>query len=318
MSSRLSSIATGVLTAGLIALTLLANRLAPDRVVAIGGGLGRLWLRMGGPRTQCVREQLGQAFPDRDAEWIASRTEEVFVHLGRGLAELILLCSRHREVLLDRVEVEGLEHIETATRASPTGGVLVVTAHLGNWELAAAKTASLGVPVSAVYRELRNPVFDRAIQSLRAGGAGAEGHFEQVPMGRAGLGFVRALRAGRKVLVLLDQNARREEGVFVPFFDRPASTRFGPIRLAARLGVPVVPAFIRRDLDARGHRIRIHPVLELEPGGSEDDAVLRRNVERVTAAIEAEIREVPGQWIWAHRRWRTRPAIEERTATENS
>ena len=308
-----------------------------DAVLALGAAIGRLWHSVGGPRTRRVREQLERAFPERDRAWVARCCEEVFVHLGRGLAELVLLRGRHRTALLQRVEFEGLEHLEAARRASATGGVLVMTGHLGNWELAAARAASLGLPISVVYRGLRNPALDEALRGLRGGGGvggvgpgrpgGAEAggtrpgeDFEQLPMGRAGLAVLRALRRGRFVLVLLDQNARRHEGVFVPFFGRPASTRFGPARIAEQLGIPVVPAFVRRLPDGRHHRIRFEPALAIEADpetgdgrgddGSRESEILRQNVARMTAAIETRIRETPEQWIWTHRRWRTQPRDE--------
>jgi KDO2-lipid IV(A) lauroyltransferase len=130
-------------------------------------------------------------------------------------------------------------------------------------------------------------------------------------MGRAGLRFVRALKEGRKVLVLLDQDANREEGLFVSFFGRPASTRSGPLALASLRGTPVLPAFIRRSPDGRSHVLEIHPALQLEPGASDDEEVLRRNTQQVTAVIEEVIRKSPGQWIWTHRRWRTQPMADE-------
>jgi len=291
-----------------------------DAVLALGAGIGRLWHRLGGPRTRRVRAQLARAFPERDEAWIARCGADVFAHLGRGFAELILLRGRHRAALLQRVGLEGQEHLESARQSSATGGVLVLTAHLGNWELAAARAASLGLPISVVYRGLRSPALDEALRGLRGGRAGED--FEQLQMGRAGFAVLRALRRGRFVLVLLDQNARRHEGVFVPFFGRPASTRFGPARFAEQLGIPVVPAFIRRLPDGRHHRIRFEPALAIEadpiagdPVAADavgDDAgregeILQRNVARMTAAIEQRIRETPEQWIWTHRRWRTQP-----------
>ena len=134
---------------------------------------------------------------------------------------------------------------------------------------------------------------------------------QQIPMGpRAGVQFVRALEAGRHLLVLLDQRAHRDEGLEVSFFGRPARTRFGPLKLAARAGVPVLIALPRRHPDGRRHTLTIHPPLQLEAGATDDEEVLRRNLQRVTAEIEKGIRQTPGQWIWTHRRWRV-PAPEE-------
>ncbi len=295
-------------------LTFVFERIPIDRSVAMGALAGRCWDRIGAPRAVRVREQLGRALPDEDAGRREVWAREVFEHLGRGLAELIVLRGRRRSELLERVSVEGLEHVEAAERASPTGGLLMVTAHYGNWEIACAKVAELGIPISVVYRDLGRPALTEMMRGLRAasnrGGDDAPA-LEQIPMGRAGIRFVRALEAGRKVVVVLDQDARREEGVFVSFFGRPASTRSGPLALASARGIPVLTAFVRRAPDGRSHCLRIQPSLQLAPGASDDEEILRRNVQQVTAVIEREIRESPGQWIWTHRRWRTQPKGSE-------
>ena len=294
----------------LSALIFVLERMSIDRAIALGGGFGRMWYRLGGPRTGRARDQLQNAFSDEEPARREVWVRDVFVHLGRGLAELMLLGGRHRRALLDRVEVEGLEHVEASEGLTPSGGALIVTAHFGNWELACAKVAAIGIPISVVYRGLSHPALDRALLALRGGGSDprrGEVALEQIPMGHAGIRLVRAFEAGRKVLVLLDQDARREEGFFVPFFGRPASTRYGPIALAIQRGIPILTAFVRRAPDGRTHRLRIQPALELEPGASDDEEILRRNVEQITAVIEKEIRDCPGQWIWTHRRWQTQP-----------
>lgn len=299
----------GLLSGLLGALTVACGRLPIDCSLAVAAGFGRLYVAVGGPRVARVRDALSRALPERTAAEHARLAREVFVHLAQGLVELLVLRGARRSALLERVEVVGLEHARAAEQATPSGGLLVVTAHLGNWELACAKVAAMGLPVSVVYRGLRSPVLDDALFRLRARAGTEPGGtpVEQIQLGRAGLPVARALAAGRKVLVLLDQNADREEGVFVPFFGEPACTRAGPIVLAAQRGVPVVPAFIRREAGGRRHRLEILPALELEPGAADDEAVLRRNVARVTRVIEDAIRRDPGQWIWLHRRWRTRP-----------
>lgn len=300
----------GACIAGLVeALTVVVERLPIERSLAFAGAFGRAWYRARGPRTRRVEEALALALPERAPGQREVIARAVFVHLAQSLVELLLLRGGRRSELLARVEVEGLDALADAARATATRGVLVVSAHLGNWELACAKVAALGHPVSVVYREQRDPVLDRLLSRLRARAGSEPGGapVERIKMGRAGLPVLRALEAGRNVLVLLDQNARREEGVFVPFFGRPACTRSGPLALAALRGHPVVPAFIHRDPDGLRHRVVIEPALALEPGAAEDDAALRRNVARATEAIERAIRAWPGQWIWTHRRWRTQP-----------
>lgn len=310
--------------AGLVrALIIVLERLPIDSSTALGASIGRAWYALSAPRVRWVRQQLAESLPDVRIADRERWAREVFVHLGRGLAELIQLQGRRRGELLDRVSIEGLENLETARRQTAAGGVLIVTAHVGNWELAAAKAAHLGLPISVVYRPREGAAIDAALLAVRGAsnstlpdGAGAEG----IPIdGRAGIRIARALDDGRQVIVVLDQNARRHEGVFVRFFGRLACTRSGPLALASMRGVPVVTAFTHRDPDGRRHHLRIDPALQLEPGASDDDEVLRRNVQRVADVIEEEIRAFPDQWIWTHRRWRTRPAENDpRAATDRS
>jgi KDO2-lipid IV(A) lauroyltransferase len=297
------------LLAGILAgLTRWAETSSIERCVEFGARIGRAWVRLRLPRTRRVRSQLELAFPDASRETLDGWTDEVFVHLGRSLAELILLRGRHRSALVEQVEVQGLEHLDAAERESETGGVLFVSAHYGNWELAGIRLADLGLPISVVYRGISNSVLDRALLALRVGSESDPGDYEQIKLGRAGLALVRALRAGRKCLVLLDQNVRpAESDEFVPFFGRPASVRTGPVRLAQRLGVPVLVAFIRRDPGGLGHRIRIEPRSTIEVATGDAAPAARHVLERITAGIETQIREVPGQWIWTHRRWRSQP-----------
>lgn len=299
----------------------MAERIPIDRAVGIGGAFGRAWFRLGGPRTALVREQLRAAFPDADEGQREVWARGVFDQLGMGLAEWLLLRGRHREALLDRVRIEGLEHVEGILRADPSRGAMIVTGHLGNWELACAKIAASGIPVSLVYRDLDRPILDRLLLETRGsspiGDRPSEdvGTLESIPMGRAGLRVARALREGRAVLALIDQNARRNEGLFVSFFGRPASTRPGPLVLAARLEVPVLFATMRRAPDRRSHHLSFEKPLDLEVGtiGSDDgEALLRRNLQRVTRRLERAIRAEPSQWIWTHRRWRTRPVSGKR------
>jgi KDO2-lipid IV(A) lauroyltransferase len=313
----------------LAGLTRCAEASSIESVVARGAFVGRRWAQFGLPRTRRVREQLSRAFPEiPEAErerWVGG----VFEHFGRSLAELILLRGRHRETLLARVEVQGLDHLEAAEAQSATGGVLLVSAHYGNWELGGVRVASLGVRLSAVFRGLARPVLDTALKEIRSAPGDPWVDYQPIRMGRAGLGVVRALKGGRKILVLLDQDAHREPGFFVSFFGRPARVRTGPLRLARRRGIPIVPVFIRRDAETGRHRIRIHPALlqdespaaaldagveesgRTNPGRASDPAWLAATAQRITALIEAEIREDPTQWIWTHRRWRSQPHPSE-------
>lgn len=302
-----------LLVALLAAVIRVAERVGIERTLRGGRIFGRLWNALRLPRTARVRAQLRLAFPEATVARRKQWQREVFEGLGQGLAEAVLMSGRHRSELLSRMDVEGLDELAAAVERSGGRGAVLVGAHLGNWELAAARLASLGLPVAAIYRGQRNAVLEQAIVTVRGGREPEAGEqsMQQIPMGRrAGIQFVRALEAGRHALVVLDQRAHRDEGLEVSFFGHPARTRFGPLKLAERAGAPVLMALPRRHPDGRGHTLTIHPPLQLESGATDDEEVLRRNLQRVTAEIEKGIRQTPGQWIWTHRRWRV-PATDE-------
>jgi KDO2-lipid IV(A) lauroyltransferase len=138
------------------------------------------------------------------------------------------------------------------------------------------------------------------------------GDVQLVELGSARVGEVlKTMRAGRHLVAMMDQNARRDEGTFAPFFGAPACTRRGPIMLALRLGVPLLPAFSHRVGSGPRHRIEFGPPIEVErPGRGGDDAIeglVQTTLTRVNRVIERAILAHPEQWIWTHRRYRTRP-----------
>jgi KDO2-lipid IV(A) lauroyltransferase len=154
-------------------------------------------------------------------------------------------------------------------------------------------------PLSIVVRALDEPIFQRLAERFRRR-SGAE----LIGKRRALHEIVEALRRGRMVGVLLDQNSSRSEGVFVPFFRVPASTSKGLAVLSLRTGTPVVPVFIRR-LDGGRHRVEVDPPVPVPA-----DRDVRAYTAAFTKVIEAAIRRTPEQWFWMHERWRTRPRPE--------
>lgn len=215
------------------------------------------------------------------------------------LVELGLLLVAAPARLLSRVEVEGREHLAAA--AGERGGVLLLTAHFGNWELLGLAHSLVGWPLSIVVRPLDFAPLDRLARRLRAR-TGAELIGKQ----RALRPVLEALRSGRMVGVLLDQNASRDEGVFVPFFGQPASTSRSLALLSLRTRRPIVPVFIHREPDGR-HRVVIEPALPAPAANGGPAAVVELTAE-CARRIEGTIRRWPEQWFWLHRRWRTRPA----------
>jgi len=301
------------LARGFIAAT---RGLSPERALPAGAAIGRAWARLGGPRVDVARTNLELCFPERDRAWREDTLLASFANLGRSLAEVVLLQGRHRASLLERVSIEGLEHLEAARKASPAGGGFILTAHFGSWELGGAVFADRGYPMTSVHRARGDQGLEQLVTSWR------ESSGQQVvPLGAAGISVLRAVRRGRLVMMLIDQNARRDEGLFAPFFGIPASTRFGPAHLAAQLGVPVIPAFIHRVGETGEHIGRIHPALELQPeSGSEETQarILAENVSAMNRALEDAVRADPTQWVWTHRRFRTRPAGQARLYPERT
>jgi KDO2-lipid IV(A) lauroyltransferase len=278
----------------------------PETAVRIGGAIGRSVARLPGSAVETARVNLGLAFP----EWSESRREQAlsdcFANLGRVAAELALLQGPRRAQLLANVEMHGADNLAAAEAASPDGGVMVLTAHFGSWDLCAAAMAAQGVELSVVHRGFGHADLRSMMTEVR--GAADAGGVREIDMGaRAAADVLRALRGGRKVAMLLDQNARRREGVFVPFFGIPACTRSAPALIAMRRGIPVLPAFIHRVGKGAQHVVKVLPHLCMEAPGPEPEAALLRNVASMTEVIESAIRSAPDHWLWPHRRWRTRP-----------
>ena len=295
MRDRAAASAAGLLVSA-------ANRLPRERALAFAGALGRSWARLGGPRSRAAREHLRIAFPDWTERERAEVCERAFANLARCFVEFCSLGRLSREELLALADVEGLEHFEAGRHVLPSGGAICLTGHVGSWELLVAVMAAHRIPIAVIQRPRDNPLLDELVAEIR-GHNGAE----MLPRGSAARAALRGLRDGKVVAMTLDQNASRREGVFVPFFGRPACTRDGPARIAMRTGAPVFPVFIERIGSSGRHRVCVHPPLELVPEGSDPEAALVENVARMTAPIEAAIRRNPDQWIWTHRRWKTRP-----------
>ena len=266
---------------------------------AVGLAAGRrlgdlLWWAL--PRRRAVAlDNLQRVFGgERPPAEIRRLGRRSFQHVGMNLIEACCYFLRPTHVMLSRVRVEGLQHFQAA--AAHGRGVFILTAHFGNWELLAAAHGLTGVPLSIVTRPLDHPVLeDLASRFRRRSGA------ELIVKRQAVREVLSALKRQRMVGILLDQNATRAEGVFVPFFGSPASTSKGLALLALRTGAPVVPIFLRREPDGR-HCMDVSAALPPPADGE-----ITTYTSMFNRAIEAAIRRAPEQWLWMHDRWRTRP-----------
>ena len=222
-----------------------------------------------------------------------------FQHLGLMFVELCAAVTEPPERTLEGITIDGLDHLKRAVTTH--GRALVLTAHLGNWELLAPAHRLMGFPATVVVRPLDAPWLDVMADRLRQ-----RAGVELIDKRGALRPVLSALRRGRLVALLLDQNASRHEGIFVSFFGRPASTSKSLAVLAVRTRTPVVPMFIYRKGVGR-HRVVIHPPLPIEAARDSERAVAELT-QRCAAAIEAAVGVAPDQWLWVHNRWRTQPA----------
>jgi KDO2-lipid IV(A) lauroyltransferase len=280
----------------LIGLALTWGRLPAPAASRLGRGLGDLAFLLLARRRRLALDNLRLALPDLpegERRRIARRS---FQHLGLVARELCALLAHPVEEFLDRVRVEGREHLDAVMAGH--GRALAVSAHLGNWELLALAHRVTPYRLAVVVRPLDSAALDGVVERLRL-----KTGVQLIAKRRALREVLRELGAGAIVGILLDQNAARAEGVFVPFFGRPASTSRSVALLAVRTRTPIVPIFARREPDG-AHAVVIHPALV--PGAGQ--GAVQELTERCTAAIERAVRAHPDQWLWLHDRWRTRPA----------
>ena len=264
--------------------------------LAAGRGLGMAaHALLATPRRLAVTH-MGLAFPELDLATRRRLVRETFRHAGQAFAELSLF-----EKILRRPDYIRLEGVEALDAALVRGrGAIAVTGHVGNWELLAAWAAAIGYPITVVVRRVNDLRFHSLIIRFRAA-AGVEVLVRDDPRFVAAVG--EALRRNRVVAMLIDQDTRGP-GVFVPFFGRPAHTPPGAALLALRARVPVVSVFMERRPEG-GHLVRVSPVPAELPRGRDG---VRELTARLTAAIEAQIRRSPAEWVWWHERWRKQPS----------
>ena len=239
------------------------------------------------------------AFPEKSVRERRKILRGEFTSLGRQLAEVCLFPSYTKENLRSVVVYDGFENFEHAYQRGK--GVLFLTGHLGGWELSAFSHSLAGYPLSIVMRSLDNPRVDGLIQSYRT----MHGN-KTMDKDDFVRGLLSAMRAGQTVGILMDTNMTPPQGVFVDFFEIPACTASGLAKIAMRTDAAVVPGFTVWDRTLRKYRLRFDPAVELVRTGNEEADVVA-NTAKFTKVIEDYVRRYPDQWLWVHRRWKTRP-----------
>lgn len=237
---------------------------------------------------------LEMAYPGKSPSERRAIVDEVFHSIARLLYAFARFPRMNRENISQWIRYEGLEHYQEAKKAGR--GVLFATAHLGNWELSAFAHGLMTEPMNVVIRPLDNPGVDRLVEERRK----LSGN-QLIVKWDGARAILRALHENEAVGILIDQNTSLQEGVFVNFFGTPACANTAFAKIAARTGAVVIPGFALWLEAEQRYVLRFYPPVEISGDAAED-------TRRLHAVLEGVIREFPGQWLWIHRRWKTRPA----------
>lgn len=282
-------------------------RILPRRLLlAFGRVLGRFTFRVLRIRRAVTLENLEKAFPQKTAVEIIGIGKKCYEHFGMMMLEYLRMHSMTRNEVIGLIDDANGAAAAALDRAhKEKTGAIVLVAHFGNWEYLAAWLAAKGYPVSFINQPQNNPHSDRVIQQTRA-----RMGMEMIERGSMGLRLVlRALRERRMVLIAPDQDAGRD-GIFVPFFGRPASVARGSAAFALKTGVPIILCMLRRRPD--GNYSLTTEKLEFDLLSDwDEEQKLKEITARYTKAIENHIRLCPEQWFWLHRRWKNQPQPDE-------
>ena len=264
--------------------------------LAVGAAAGRAAWRLG-MRRRVTEDNLAVAFPEVGAPERRVLARRVFEHFGRMTVDSLRLSASGPKALVPHVQ--GGEAIELVRAALARGkGAIILTGHVGNWELAGAYIAACGFPLAAVVKAPSNPYIARHTEQVRL----ALG-IESIDMPEASVGVPQVLRANRAVALVADQGALRSS-LWTPFFGRPTKTPLGPGVFAVRSGAPVLFGALVARPDG-GYELLGERLFE-EMTGDPDEAA-RVVGEAYRAKLEAVVRRVPEQYLWTHRLWKQQP-----------
>lgn len=256
------------------------------------GSLAR-WI---GPRlrvTHRAENNLSRAYPEKSPAEITGIIADMWENLGRIIGEYPHLKRIRANGVGPRLELIGIEHIDTLRDDSKPG--IFLTAHLGNWEFAGLASSLRGLPVDRIYRQANNRLTEWL---FTRGRSGVDGNL--IPKGPAGAKkLLRALQKGHHLGMLVDQ--KMNDGIPVPFFGRDAMTAPAIAQLALRMACPVVPIRVKR-LNGACFQVIASPPISFTPTGDRPTDV-HAFMFKVNAIIEDWVRDTPEQWLWLHNRW---------------
>jgi KDO2-lipid IV(A) lauroyltransferase len=271
----------------------------------MGRGLGNVMYYLDFEHRKLALQNLHIAFGREKSEReIRSIAKKSFQNLGMMTIEFFRLPEMNVEAFQGKVNIEGLEIYKKALNNKK--GVLLLLSHFGNWELMGMMSKFLGSSIAVIARPIKkNKWVDRLVREIRSGTG-----LEVISTERASRKVMRVLSQNRMVGILIDQRAKRSEGVWVDFFGKKAPSTPALAVLAMRTGAPVVPVFMIRN-GYRKHRLVIREPLQLANTGNVKKDV-ETNTQLMNQTLESMIREYPDQWFWVHRRWERKEKVYHR------
>jgi KDO2-lipid IV(A) lauroyltransferase len=245
---------------------------------------------------------LEMALPELSSKTRGEILRRVYIHLSWQLVEFCRMTRYSPENTRDWLRTEGLEHYLTAQARGK--GVLIITGHMGAWELSSFYHSLMGHPMGMVIRRLDNRRLDEYVNGIRCLHGNYVVHKDD--FGRA---LLKAMHSGGTVGILMDTNMTPPQGEFVKFFGIDACTGTGLAHIARKTGAAVLPGFMFWEPDERRYVLHFGPEVEI-PHTENVAADILEGTQRCTSVLESWIRRYPDQWLWIHRRWKTRPAGE--------
>ena len=260
------------------------------KALASGERMGRLIWRFARRRRETAVSNLTMAFPEMGLKEAEAITKRVFENFARSTVDFLIGLNRTKVELDSTTTIEGFENFEKAHARGK--GVILVTAHFGNWERSSMWMAHRGYKLSVVARDMDDEGVNAMINDLRK-----KPGLEVIPRGSAARPMIKRLKNNELIGIIPDQNSNE---IYIPFFGKPAGTVLGPGVIAERTGAAVVPSFCHYLGDGKYH-IKVYPELTAQPGYETKGEGMMRAIGK---QLETVISERPDQWLWIHDRWR--------------
>ncbi len=266
---------------------------------ALGKLLGTLWFYLDKKHRKITIDNLSYAYGQKmSKQEILVLAKKTFINTSRMIFEYTWFYNSKNKHFSEQFIVKGINHLRSAHAKKK--GILILSAHIGNWEFGAAFPHLTGFPITVVYRKIKSKPIDMVVKKNRTSIDGVE----LLPLHNALDDVIQTLKKGGLVALLVDQNTGHRRGVFIDFFGQKACANPGLTKLALQTRSPVIPVFNYREKGK--FVVEIQPELQIiKTGDMENDII--KNTQLQNNIIEKIIRKHPDQWFWMHNRWKTRP-----------